>query len=162
MKKIVILGICALMVVVFACKKKASDPEPVPYTTFKVNGVAKSFATYSRFTKDFCSTSTFCCRFSKDTSATSAQLKFGIPGDPIVGHVYTTGEYRFSCFYFDENQVRYDLTDTNPFTVTFTLWEGQGGWAKGVFSGWMKSASNDSVNITNGYFQNTIWTMGTN
>ncbi len=87
-------------------------------------------------------------------------LKIGIPGDPIVGHVYATGEYRFSCYYIDNAQVRYDLASA-PFTVEFTQWDGQGGWAKGKFSGWLRSATNDSIQFTNGYFQNTIWTMGT-
>jgi len=160
MKKISIFGICLLMMATIACKKKNEDPVPVPYAYFKVNGVEKSYPVYSKFSKDLCSTSTFCCRFSSNESSTAAQMNFGIPGDPIIGHVYQTGEYRFSCFYFDDAQVRYDFA-TAPFTVVFTLWEGQGGWAKGNFSGWLKSATNDSIYISNGYFQNTIWTMGT-
>jgi hypothetical protein len=160
MKKIVIFGICLLLIAAVSCKKKKDDPVPVPYSTFKVNGVSKAYNYSSKFTKDFCSTSTFCCRFSANSTDSTAQFKFGIPGDPIVGHVYATGEYRFSCFYYDENKVRYDFA-VAPFKVVFSLWEGQGGWAKGTFSGWLKSATNDSVEITDGYFQNTIWTMGT-
>lgn len=160
MKKIVILGLCLLMIAVVACKKKTEDPVPQPYASFKVNGTAKNYTYVYKFTKDLCSTSTFCGRFCSNSTETSATLKLGIPGDPVVGYVYSTGEHNFSCFYYDENQVRYDLT-TAPFSVVFTLWEGQGGWAKGTFKGWMKSATNDSVYITDGYFQNTIWTMGT-
>jgi hypothetical protein len=161
MRKITILGICLLMIAVAACKKKSEDPPtPVPYASFKVSGVQKTFTTYSRFSKDLCSTSTFCCRFSANSSSSSAQLKFGIPGDPIVGHIYSTGEYRFSCFYYDESGIRWDFA-VAPFSVVFSLWEGQGGWAKGTFSGWFKSPTNDSIQVTDGYFQNTIWTMGT-
>jgi hypothetical protein len=160
MKKIVILGICLLIMCAVSCKKKKEDPVPVPYTSFKVNGVQKNYTVYSKFSKDLCSTSTFCCRFSSNETSNAAQIKFGIPGDPIVGYVYQSGEYRFSCFYLDDAGVRYDFT-TAPFTLVFTLWEGQGGWAKGNFSGWMKSASNDSIEIKDGYFQNMIWTIGT-
>ncbi|MCX6248618.1 MAG: hypothetical protein NTW10_12915 [Bacteroidetes bacterium] len=160
MKKIAILGICLLMIASVACKKKTEDPAPVPYAYFKVDGVAKSYTVYSKFTKDLCSTSTFCCRFSSNNTETAAQMKFGIPGDPVVGLVYKTGDYRFSCFYFDDAQVRYDFA-TAPFSVVFTQWDGQGGWARGNFSGWLKSPTNDSIHITDGYFQNMIWTMGT-
>lgn len=143
---------------------KSDPPAPVPYTRFKVDGTTKAYYGFSRFSKDFCSSSTFCCRFYLNAqSEISEQIKFGIPGDPIVGHVYTSGEHRFSCFYIDPFGTRYDLTSSpsSPFHVTFSLWEGQGGWAKGTFSGWMISAANDSLYFSDGYFENEIWTMGT-
>lgn len=161
MKNITLLLIALCLVVGAGCKKKKDpDPEPIPYTTFKVNGTAKNWKTCSNFSKDFCSSSTFCCRFSPDTSATSPTLKLGIPGDPIVGHVYTSGEYRFSCFYVDEAGTRYDISAGDPFTLQFTEWQGQGGWGKGIFSGYMRSATLDTVVFQNGYFQNKIWTIG--
>ena len=160
MKKCINIVICLLLASGISCKKHNDEP-PVPYATFKVNGVQKTFREYNRFTKDFCSSSTFCGKFYLTTSTDSYELiKIGIPGDPIVGHVYETGEYRFSCFYLDSAGTRYDFT-TSPFKVEFSLWEGQGGWAKGTFSGWMRSADNDSILFENGYFQDLIWTMGT-
>ena len=74
---------------------------------------------------------------------------------PIVGHVYISGDPGFVVRYRDENEVEYELTVT-PMTVTFSKWEGSGGWVEGNFSGWLKSSAGDSVNIQDGYFQNMI------
>jgi hypothetical protein len=164
MNKSVILTLVILIASAGACKKKSEEPVPVPYTSFTLKGVAKTYNYASSFTKDFCSTSTFCCRFTASSDTSSKEtLKFGIPGDPVVGQKYETGVYRFSCFYMDAAGVRYELTDspTSKFTVVFSQWDGQGGWGKGTFSGWMKSPTNDSIQFLNGYFQNKIWTMGT-
>lgn len=165
MKKL-ILVLVALLVVSVGCKKKSDPipPEPVPYTTFKLAGVTKTLSIASSFTKDLCSTSTFCCRYTATSDNSSMEtLKLGIPGDPVVGNVYYSGLNRFSCFYVNPTGVRYDLTssDSSYFSVVFTQWDGQGGWGKGYFSGWMKSPTNDSILFQNGYFQNKIWTMGT-
>lgn len=165
MKKLITILSVVLVVAGIACKKKSEEQVPAPYATYSVQGVKKTLNHATNFAKDFCSTSTFCCRFmaSADTSS-SETLKFGIPGDPVVGYVYYSGLYRFSCFYVNTSAVRYDLTPsgTSLFSVVFTQWDGQGGWAKGYFSGWMKSANNDSILFQNGYFQNKIWTIGTN
>ena len=162
MKKSFLILIALSLLATFSCKKKSSEEEPVPYATYKVRGVSTTLNYVYSFTKDLCSTSTYCGRFmvSGDTSKKET-LKLGIPGDPIVGYVYYTGLYRFSCFYIDPNGTRYDLTgsDSSMFSVVFTQWDGQGGWGKGYFSGWMKSAANDSLLFQNGYFQNKIWTM---
>jgi len=164
MKRLLCLLVPLLFITAIACKKKSQQEEPVPYASYKLNAIAKTLNYASNFSKDFCSTSTFCGRFtaSKDTTLKET-LKFGIPGDPIVGYVYYTGLYRFSCFYIDPTGKRYDLTgsDSSLFSVVFTQWDGQGGWGKGYFAGWMKSAENDSILFQNGYFQNKIWTMGT-
>lgn len=159
MKKNAILLLAMMVFATIACRKSTPvPPEPKPFTTFMVKGLEQHFPYASNFSKDFCSSSTYCCRFFNVDEATSKQLKIGIPGDPVVGHIYQTGEYRFSCFYIDDNLKRYDLA-TAPFMVVFTLWEGQGGWAKGNFSGWMKSAEGDSIHFENGFFQNKIWTL---
>jgi len=162
MKKLLLLIIPLLLIASLSCKKK-SEPDPIPYASFKISGVAKSLNYASNFSKDFCSTSTFCCRFTATNDTTNQEtLKFGIPGDPIiVNKVYCTNLYRFSCFYMNKSGVRYDLTGVDSsFTVVFTQWDGQGGWGKGHFSGWMKSPENDSILFQDGYFQNKIWTMG--
>ena len=165
MKKLFLL-VVALLVITVSCKKK-SDPvvtDPVPYTTFKLGGVTKTLNYASSFTKDLCSTSTFCCRYTATSDNSNLEtLKFGIPGDPVVGEIYYSGMNRFSCFYMNPAGIRYDLTtsDSSYFSVVFTQWDGQGGWGKGYFSGWMISPTNDSIFFQNGYFQNKIWTMGT-
>ncbi len=167
MKKLLCYLIPVLMISAISCKKKSDPVEPVPYTSYKINTVSQTLNYASNFSKDFCSTSTFCCRFTATSTSDTVNMetmKIGIPGDPIVGYVYYTGLYRFSCFYVNPAGVRYDLTYNNSslFSVVFTQWDGQGGWGKGYFSGWLRSANNDSILIQNGYFQNKIWTMGTN
>ena len=165
MKSLLCLLVPLFFLMTVSCKKSTPTENPVPYTSFKVNSAVKTLKYASNFAKDFCSTSTFCCRFTASNDTTVAEtVKIGIPGDPIVGYVYYSGLYRFSCFYIDPMGIRYDLTSNNSslFSVVFTQWDGQGGWAKGYFSGWMKSSTNDSVLFQNGYFQNKIWTIGTN
>ncbi|MCK9203050.1 MAG: hypothetical protein M0P58_01270 [Bacteroidales bacterium] len=160
MKKCTILLLCITLLASVACRKKNPDPPaPVRWASFTLNGVSKNYTQASKFSKDLCSSSTYCCRFTTDiNNEVAEQLKIGIPGDPIVGHIYQTGEYRFSCFYVDKSGTRYDLA-TAPFRVIFSLWEGQGGWAKGTFSGWMISTMGDSIHFDNGFFQNEIWTL---
>lgn len=165
MKKLLSIVLCTVLLVALSCKKKSEDPPaPVVYTKFKVAGVEQIYYSHTKFSKDLCSSSTFCCRFYHSAQAEDAQqIKFGIPGDPVVGYVYKSGETRFSCFYINAAGDRYDLTNnpTSPFQVIFTQWQGQGGWAKGTFEGWMKSDAGDSIQFTGGYFENEIWTMGT-
>ena len=164
MKTSLCLLVPFIFIMAISCKKNSPPVDPVPYTSFKLSTASKTLSYASNFSKDLCSTSTFCCRFTatKDTSSMET-LKFGIPGDPVVGYVYYTGLYRFSCFYVDPTGKRYDLTasDSSIFSVVFTQWDGQGGWAKGYFAGWLKSSTNDSILFRNGYFQNKIWTIGT-
>jgi hypothetical protein len=160
MKKFTLLFCCALMFVAFSCKKKPVNPDPEPYTTFTLNGVQKKFTHHTKFSKDFCSSSTFCCSFSSSSESNAESIKFGIPGDPIVGHVYQTGERRFSCYYFSSAGIRYDQTWGASYQVIFSVWQGQGGWGQGTYSGVLKSSEGDSVIIDNGYFQNMIWTSG--
>lgn len=158
MRRFFIFGICLLLGVSISCKKKKDDPPPKPYTSFILDGVKTTFNHASYFSKNFCGSSTFCTSFYLTSDTTSSEtLKLGIPGDPVVGYVYQTGEYRFSCFYVDAAGMRYDLA-TAPFQVTFTQWDGQGGWAKGNFAGWLICETGDSIQFQNGYFQNEIWT----
>ena len=166
MKKLLLLLIPVLLFSSLSCKKNSDPPAPTTYASYKINGVSENLNYASNFSKDFCSTSTFCCRFSATTdidTTNQESLNIGIPGDPIVGYVYYSKIYRFSCLYINKTGLRYDLTSSNSsmFSLVFTQWDGQGGWGKGYFSGWMKSATNDSILFQNGYFQNKIWTMGT-
>lgn len=163
MKKLLLLVLLLLITAAISCKK-SSQEDPVPYTSFRVSNVNKTLSDASSFSKDFCPGSTYCGTFSASSNTTNQeQLTIGIPGNPVVGYVYYTGLYRFSCYYLTPSGTRYTLTssDSSMFSVVFTQWDGQGGWAKGYFSGWMKSEANDSILFQDGYFQNKIWTMGT-
>jgi len=113
MKKNAILLLAMMVFATIACRKSTPvPPEPKPFTTFMVKGLEQHFPYASNFSKDFCSSSTYCCRFFNVDEATSKQLKIGIPGDPVVGHIYQTGEYRFSCFYIDDNFRTPDLAQS--------------------------------------------------
>ena len=160
MKKLLLL--IALLAMGVSCKKSNPEPVPAPFARYTLGGVTTTLNYSSSFSKDFCSSSTYCCRFyaSEDTSKMET-LKIGIPGDPLVGYVYYSGMNRFSCYYINPSGVHYNMTesDTSLFTVVFTQWDGQGGWGKGHFSGWLKSVANDSILFQNGYFENKIWTI---
>ncbi|MEI6883737.1 MAG: hypothetical protein WCO02_04575 [Bacteroidota bacterium] len=158
MKKILYFLLIASIAVTISCTRK-SDPPPVPYVSFKVNGVQKTYYNYARFAKDFCSSSTYCGNFNlNDIILPAEMIKIGLPGNPYSGQVLKTGDYRFVFTYVDPNQVWYTVTNGGSFKLTLTSWEGQGGWASGQFSGTLKVSANDSVVITDGSFLNGIWT----
>jgi len=156
MKKIMIFVLIASVAFTFACRKKI-DPPPVPYATFKVNGVQKTYYNYSNFCKDFCGSSTFCGSFNLHDNILPAELlKVGLPGDPFPGQVFKSGDHRFVFSYVNTNQVWYTYGNLQ---LTLNRWEGQGGWASGYFSGVLKSSATDSVVITEGFLQDFIWTF---
>ena len=158
MRKIHFILILMLLLPGFACKKNNPAPVAMPYASFTIKGVNHTYHSYSKFSKDLCVSSTYCGQFYYDSDNQELNnIKIGIPGDPIVGHIYKSGDYRFDVFYLNETGVRYDLT-VSPMQVVFSVWEGQGGWGKGTFSGWLRSSNNDSIEITNGYFQGKFWT----
>jgi hypothetical protein len=151
MKKCTLLCILLSVFVDFSCKKKN---DPFPYAEFTANGTHKKYEQVSGFSKSFCASSTYCGHFYLSHSDKDF-LKIGIPGDPIPGHTYKNGDYRFEVYYLNDNGLRYDLTIA-PLTLTFSKWEGAGGWAEGTFSGWLKSSQGDSLQLQNGNFVNTI------
>ena len=142
-----------------SCKKhETSPPAPKPYTSFTVRGVKQIYYSANKFSKDLCVSSTYCGSFYYDSDNQDMNLfKIGIPGDPVVGHVYKGGDDRFEVYYLDGKGVRY-IISSSQLQLVFSVWEGQGGWGKGNFSGWLKSSSNDSIYLTDGYFQGKIWT----
>jgi len=157
MRKIPFYLLLAALTFVSACKKN-SDPSPVPYAAFKVNGVQQTYYNYSRFCKNFCASSTFCGTFDLDDNLLPAELlKVGLPGDPVSGQVFKAGDHNFVFTWVDPNQKWYTING-GSLTLTMTKWEGQGGWGCGNFSGWLKYSSTDSVYLSDGYFQNWIWT----
>jgi len=154
MKKFTLLTICLGIIIGISCKKKKE--EVLPYAEFKVNGVHKKYENSDSFSTNLCGVSTWCGHFTEQGLVfVKNYFKIGIPGDPVVGKVYSNADNGFVVRYRDEYETEYELTVT-PMTVTFTKWEGSGGWAEGIFSGWLKSAAGDSVQIQDGYFQNQI------
>ena len=156
MKKLNIL-LVYLLVIFHSCDNNSeAPPEPEKYISFMVDGALKKYSFSSSFSKTACTDATYCDLFTamKDTAG-SEKLKLGVPGEPVVGKVYKTGDQNFSCYFQNRQGVRYYL-GTQPFLVTFTLWEGQGGWASGTFSGWLYSKW-DSLEFRNGSFQDEIW-----
>ncbi|MEI7491203.1 MAG: hypothetical protein WCK92_07390 [Bacteroidota bacterium] len=159
MKKLFVFLLIASLGIAISCRK--SETPPIPYVKFKADGVQKMYYNYSRFCKDFCASSTFCGTFDLNDNLLPAEmLKIGLPGDPVSGQVFKSGDYRFDFTYVDPNQKWYKV-DGGTLQLTITKWEGQGGWACGQFSGWLKATSTDSVYLTEGYFQNWIWTYTT-
>ncbi|MFH1160860.1 MAG: hypothetical protein V1733_07920 [bacterium] len=153
MKKITLLTMCLAILLGVSCKKK---DDRYPYADFKVNGVHKKYENSDNFSTSSCGASTWCGHFTQQGLVfTKNYFKIGIPGNPVVGQTYSSGETGFVVRYRNENETEYELTVT-PMTVTFSKWEGSGGWAEGNFSGWLKSAAGDSVQIQDGYFQNQI------
>ncbi|MCX6241063.1 MAG: hypothetical protein NTX43_04565 [Bacteroidetes bacterium] len=157
MKKTLVYLLIAFIGFAFACRK-TNNPPPVPFTTFKVNGTPLTYYNYSRFCKDFCGSSTFCGTFDLADNILPAELlKIGLPGNPVTGQVFKSGDYRFVFTYVDASQTWFNISG-GSLKLTINKWEGQGGWAIGSFSGTLKASDTDSVNITEGYFQNWIWT----
>ena len=153
MKKIALLTICLVIFLGISCKKKKDS---YPYAEFTVNGVNKKYETSDSFSTLYCGASTWCGHFKKTGSTIYTNtFKIGIPDDPIVGYSYSSGIKGFIVRYYNDNGVEYDLSNA-PMTVTFSKWDGSGGWAEGNFSGWLKTVVGDSVQITNGYFENQI------
>ena len=156
MKKIIICLLIASVGFAFACKKKSESP--VAYVTFKVNGVQKTYYNCSRFCKDLCASSTYCGTFDLNNNILPAELlKVGLPGDPVSGQVFKSGDYRFVFTWVDPTTKWYTVSG-GTLQLTMIRWEGQGGWAYANFSGWLKASDTDSVYLSDGYFQNWIWT----
>jgi hypothetical protein len=156
-----ILLLAAAVLVIAGCKKKDTDPLPVPYTTFRLNGTAIKYVNWNYFGKDLCPYSTYCGGFYYYGNQSEIdRIDIGIPGDPIVGHVYHSGENRFKFFFFDNQGRCYTEAQAN-FSLTFSRWEGQGGWCNGTYSGWLKNRDNlsDSLYMDQGVFLSKIWTF---
>jgi hypothetical protein len=158
MKKVMFYGISLLWLTIISCSSKNETPsEPQPYASFLFNGVPKTYNYAIRFSKSYCAGSTYCALFSlKKDTAVSEKLKIGIPGEPLVGHVYQNGDQGFTCYYESSVGTLY-MPGEKPFTVTFSRWDGQGGWGMGTFSGFLYSPDSVFIELRNGYFQNEIW-----
>ncbi len=153
MKKFPILLMVLPILMTFSCKKS----KEYIHTTFTVNGAEKSYENSDYFSTSLCGSSTWCGHFNKEPFVTIKNyMKFGIPGDPVIGKVYWITEHGCKVVYRNEYETEYTLGSQMSFS--FTRWDGPGGWAEGTFSGWLKSLAGDSVQITNGYFQNMIST----
>jgi len=151
MKRHFILYLIILAFLAVSCKKS----KEYIHTTFTVNGVEKKYENSDYFSKSLCGSSTWCGHFHQEPMVTIKNyMKFGIPGDPVIGRVYWNYEQGCKVVYRNENETEYTLG--NQMSFSFSRWDGPGGWAEGTFNGWLKSLAGDSIQITNGYFQNMI------
>jgi len=152
MKQLFIPVILLFALLAFACKKS----KEYVHCTFTVNGVDKNYENSDYFSTSLCGASTWCGHFTREPlTATKNYMKFGIPGDPVVGRIYTNGEHGYKVVYRNEYETEYTL-GFGQMNLSFTRWDGAGGWAEGTFSGWLKSLAGDSIQISNGYFQNMV------
>jgi hypothetical protein len=154
MKKFLIPALSLLILFSISCKKN----KDYIHTVFTVNGTQMKFENSDYFSTNLCGASTWCGHFYKEPLTTVKNyMKFGIPGDPVVGRIYTLGEEKgCKVVYRDPYDKEYSFPSTAPMTFSFIRWEGPGGWAEGTFSGWLKSFEGDSVQILDGYFENMI------
>ena len=156
------LAILVLLIVctIASCKKKDPDPVTVPYAQFRINGVSTSYYHWDYFGKDVCPWSTYCGDFYYyENQGSINSISVGIPGTPIIGHTYKSGESRFKFFYFDNTGKTYTEESAN-FALTIIRWEGQGGWVSASYSGWLKNRDNlsDSLYMDQGKLLSKIWT----
>lgn len=154
--------ILAILIVFAGCKKKETEPDPVPYTKFSVDGVSKEYNDHTNFNK-ICIDVYFCGSFwETNGDETKNTIQLGFPSFVKTGETYITteggGGARF--IYTDANGNVYNTEFGGTITYHVDLWEGNGGWAKGTFSGTVVNENdpdNDSVAIQSGYFQGKIW-----
>lgn len=155
-----VLLLVLLAFIIASCKKENPEPVPVPYAQFRINGNSFTYYHWDYFGKDICPYSTFCGDFYYYENQNSINsISIGIPGNPIVGHTYRSGESRFKFFFFDQNGKTY-TEEMGNFALTFTRWEGQGGWCNANYSGWLKNRDNfsDSLYLDQGILLGKIWT----
>ena len=156
----------ALIIIVSGCKKKESDPDPVPYANFTVDGVKKEYNFHTNFNK-FCIDVHFCGSFwESDENENINYIQVGLPSFVKSGETYVTtqggGGSRLIFVDANGNMYRTDMGGTVTFNIE--LWEGSNGWVKGTFSGSAVNEDdpvNDSIVIQDGYFQGKIWYIST-
>ncbi len=159
MRIFVLFTISLILLSFISCKKKETpSAEPLPYATFSIKGVKHIYNSSSKFSKNSCTSSAYCGEFYYDSDLQETNLiKFSFPDPPSTAHLYQSGDAGFEVYYLNDLGVRYDMTNSSV-QVMLSVWEGQGGWAKATFSGWLRSGAHDSLEIINGYFQGRIET----
>jgi hypothetical protein len=159
MKKIlffVVMG--TLLILLSDCKKKKDEPQP--FASFTANGVSYTYKVASNFGK-ICILTDYCCTFNATSGETSRnQLTIGLPSDAATGKSYHSADSHFEIVYVSPDGNYYNTYHGSNIDLNITLWEGNGGWAKGTFSGTLLRDTNptqDSVIITNGQFEAKIY-----
>jgi len=159
--KLTLLIILVIAIAAGGCKKKKSeDNDPRPYALFAIEGKKVQYNDYSKF-KRFCVMSHFCGDFmlNKD-DAVNNYIGIGLPDHVEAGKVYKTGDHHFYLMYISPDGNYYRSGSGGHATVSIDLWEGNGGWVKGRFSGSLHNENdplNDSIVLQDGYFQGMIY-----
>lgn len=158
--------ILAILIVFAGCKKKESDPDPVPIAKFTVDGLNKEYYFHTNFNK-FCVDVHFCGSYwESDETESLNHIEIGLPSFVKSGETYVTtkGGGGARLIYLDANGKMYRTDEGGSITYNIEVWEGSNGWAKGTFSGTVASyddPENDSVVIQNGSFIGKIWYIST-
>ena len=154
---VVITILCGCM----ACKKK-SEEKILNTASCKIDGALISFTSESAFNK-ICLFSTYCNGFTPNPDVSYPLLYIGFPSTVATGTVYDPSVTHFSVTYLDQTGYKYHTTAGHSFTLTVTLWGGNGNRTTGTFSGVLYSAEGiaDSVVIENGKYDSKIWYITT-
>jgi len=156
--KIISAIFVSILLLASSCSKKEKETDP--YASFTLNGAVIRFNSHTKFNKT-CVLSYFCGEFMADKAmADKNYIYFGFPQDVAAGKTYHTGDNKFLVLYLASNGNRYYSYYGGNFTVTVTLWEGNGGKVKATFSGSLPfedNPANDSVVLQNGTFEGKIW-----
>ncbi|TSA26230.1 MAG: hypothetical protein D4R67_08305 [Bacteroidetes bacterium] len=152
------------VVLLFTDCKKKKEESPQPYVSFTIGSVTYTFNSASSFNK-ICILSDFCGSFSLNTSqADRNHIFIGFPSDVTTGKSYQTGDSHFEFVYNSPDAKQYTSHQGGHMLLNISIWEGNGGWVKGTFSGSLPLEGDplhDSVVIQNGKFEGKIWYIQT-
>ena len=153
------LAVVLVSVVFLACDSgRGSDSGKIKrYTiTFKVNGVEKNFKTEIGGLENDEGEWNTVWFLTPDNYEDTDTFSITFWDIPVSGDVFQTqtydDDYIEMSYNDDAGEFFFAHEGTGSGTLTFTEWEGPGGWARGTFAGTFSSGSDD-VEITDGSFE---------
>ncbi len=160
--KVLLISFFAVVFIIASCKK--SDPDPVPYAKFTVDGTSVEYNHATNFNK-ICIMSHYCGSFEMEKDAVDSNLLgIGLPSDVANGATYHAGDSDFLVTYYDGDSNFYSSYYGGTITLNVASWdynEGSG-WVEGTFSGSVHSENDpihDSVVFQNGDFLGKIYVI---
>lgn len=154
-----VLIVSSLLLMAGACRKKEPE-EPKPYATFSLKGAKVQYNDYLRFNR-FCIMSHYCGEFmARKDDMEKNSISIGLPDHVESGQSHQTGEHHFYFIWVSPEGKYYSSHSGGHLSVSISLWEGNGGWVKGTFSGSLPNEEdpvNDSIVLDDGYFQGKIY-----